>query len=37
MEFQNKLQEVFKENDITVIDFTNEKSKIVFKCNSCGE
>ena len=37
MEFQNKLQKIFKENDITVIDFTNEKSRIIFKCNSCGE
>lgn len=37
MEFLNKLKEVFKENNIEVLSFENEKGYIEYKCLSCGE
>lgn len=35
MEFINKLKFVFQENDIEILNFTNEKSPITYKCNCC--
>ncbi len=37
MDFQEKLKQVFKENQIEIIDFEEEKGKIKYKCLNCGK
>ena len=37
MEFQEKLEQVFKENQIEIIEFKGEKDKIEYRCLTCGK
>lgn len=37
MEFQEKLKQVFKENQIEIIKFNGEKGQIEYKCLGCGK
>jgi hypothetical protein len=37
MEFLERLKNVFKENDIEIIVYTNPKSYIKYKCKKCGQ
>ena len=37
MELIEKLKFVFNENDVEVLEFTEEKKTIIYKCNKCGK
>lgn len=37
MEFTKRLQEVFKENHIEILDYKGEKQPITYKCLDCGK
>lgn len=37
MDFKERLNNVFKENNIEIIEYTGDKQKISYKCNNCGQ
>lgn len=36
MDFIKKLKDIFSNSNITVIEYTKPKEKIIYKCNECG-
>lgn len=37
MGFEEKLKNIFKENDIEILSYNGEKERIVYKCNKCKQ
>ena len=36
MDFIKKLKDIFSNSNITVIEYTKPKEKIIYKCNECS-